>query len=200
MRVYLAVQLLSNSVKEMMELCQLKKLVDQHQLYTRLIEMAAHVNNLVDICNGRKRKEWPDARYSKSTGPRIMKELLEILKWFSEWKALNDSTEGRDENHFIPVESWKDVQYLILSTISMIQYYCIDRDVVMVPRRIQSDKCEHHFASSRQCAGSSNSLTVTQMQTADANSTAVRSVRVKRGNSGQAPGDIEEITKRRKKF
>ena len=155
MRVYLAVQVLSGSVVKLINMaCQDKniKLQFDREYYEPIIDLATHVNNLVDIINGRYEC------FNKENGEEVIKSLLEILKWFDDWKKHNDNDESDnlDETNFLPKETWKGLRRMILGYIGMIDHYCLKHGLTIHPKRTLSDVCEHLFSKIRRTGGATS--------------------------------------------
>jgi len=56
--------------------------------YEPIIDLATHVNNLVYVIDDHY--EY----FNKENGEEVINSLLEILKWFDDWKKHNDNDES----------------------------------------------------------------------------------------------------------
>ena len=74
--------------------------------------------------------------------------LLDILEYFSVW---NSSPKKKVKSNicFLPNQTWKSIQSLILGLDGCIQFYVIENEESFVPRRTNTDTIEHHFGNSR---------------------------------------------------
>jgi hypothetical protein len=159
MRVNLAVQVVSDSVAQM-----LKKGVDDDDIVVplgkhrnqRLIELCEQVDQMVDICNGRSKHSPGRALFTPETALAKQKELLSILDWFSKWNKEHKVrlSKGWDtEFNFYADETWRNLQSLILGHVFLIQFWVMDRGFSINPRVCNTDcNMEHHFGNSRQIA------------------------------------------------
>lgn len=200
MRVYLAVQVLSNSVVELIIKVRDDedvKLPFHKEYYNPLIQIATHVNKLVDIINGRDR-----ADFRKESGVEIITSLLKILKWFDEWKKLNDRCKELDEKNFLPEDTWIGIKRMILGYICLIDHYCIGQGLVICPRRTLSDVCEHLFSMMRRCAGSTSMVTTNSAHSTCAKDSLMQLCRQnihKGSNCEQGPSILDESHMRHRK-
>ena len=157
MKVYLAAQVLSNSVVEMIKSATRDasiKLSLSKPKYRRLIEFIEKMDALVDLCNGRDGKN-----FSPTNARDKQKELLSILAWFSDWEKDHKDMvkkEKADEYNFFAPSTWKCIQRLILGLCVMIEELCIKKQRTIVPRRLNTDDLENHFANCRQFVGGSH--------------------------------------------
>ena len=164
MRVYLAVQVVSNSVVKVIDyVCGkpeiLAALGRDASYYKPLRELCQHGNRIVDIVNGRDPKnKLRREDFTAENGRRIQKELLEILSWFVKWEKLN-KVAGLDEHSFLADATWDGLKRMILGYIGIIDFYVIGKDFKVAPRRTLSDPAEHLFSQLRNLAGSSDALT-----------------------------------------
>ena len=76
---------------------------------------------------------------------------------------------------FLPNQTWKSIQSLILGLVGCIQLYVIENGESFVPRRTNTDTIEHHFGNSRQSVGGGNAPTAMQQRTNDARSSVYNS-------------------------
>ena len=204
MVVSLSTQFFSNSTKQMIEdACNdddLDSFKEEH--YVHMTEMIRHINRLTDITNGRNLEavgaggnmRTYDAYYTPETGRKTQEELLDILAWFSDWKAEHDAevkAGTADEYNFLPRQTWENLNRLILGLVVAIEYYCIKEGFTLVPRKMNTDPCENEFAIHRQSGGSTGAINSTQADLADVNTQAVRgSSRVAKSNNYAAPSKV----------
>lgn len=164
-------RLFSNSVARMFKdaiadtnISQLGTFKNKH-VYKPLMYYIQHLNNLVDITNGKR------GHYTPENGSEMQKALLGILDWFSKWKKNHDSLVAkgeRTEYNFLATITWDCLRNLILGHVFMIQYYSIKRGYTIDPRTLSTDPVEHHFGNCRQMVGGSTSgLTSAQYTQAD---------------------------------
>ena len=72
--------------------------------YDKIIELAEKVDYLVDICNGRSKKQgYYTAYFTPENSISIQKELLWILAWFNKWYNKVNSIEN-NTNSFLPIQ------------------------------------------------------------------------------------------------
>jgi hypothetical protein len=202
MRVYLAVQVLSQSVVNMLkqgvEDDTIKVPLGKHR-YGSLIQLAERVDRLVDICNGRSKNSTEWAVFTPENGKAIQRELLEILQWFSKWHSVHKERLGKTnrktgktfdtEFNFFADETWRNLQALVLGNVFLIQYWVLDKGLSINPRTLNTDCLEHHFGNGRQItAGSHHGLTVSMWQAADAKASRLKQARHGlKGNNANAP-------------
>ena len=75
-----------------------------------------------------------------------MKELIEILELFSEWRAASKA-----KANFIPYQSYEDLLLLVTTLIGIASVYLkADKSRTMVQRRGGSDNCEREFGGIRE--------------------------------------------------
>jgi hypothetical protein len=202
MRVYLSVQVLSQSVVNM-----LKQGVEDEDVevplgkkrYASLIAMAERVDRLVDIFNGRLKNSTGRMSFTPENGKAIQLELLEILQWFSKWHSVHNERLGLTNRitgktfdtkfNFFADETWRNLQWLVLGNVFLIQYWVLDRGFSINPRTLNTDCMEHHFGNCRQItAGSHHGLTVSMWQAGDAKASRLKQARhALKGNNSNAP-------------
>jgi len=188
MRVYLAVQVLSNSVRimlvEAVDDDSIKVPLDKSK-YAHLIEFIEKMNRLVDICNGR------DGNWGPDNGRAVQKELLDTLAWFWNWRKNHDERvkeEKGTEYNFFADATWMCIQRLLLGLVVLIEDLCIRKGQTIVPRRLNTDDLENHFANCRQFVGGSHDkLTVKGWMAAHAKASKYSLTMAKKGNNAFAP-------------
>ena len=177
MTVSLAVQLLSSSVVTMLkkatnDITIIPDIRLKSSQYDKIIELAEKVDCLVDICNGRSKKQGHyTAYFTPENAISIQKELLGILAWFNKWHDKVNSIEN-NANSFLPIQSWKSLQSLVLGLVGLIQANVIEEKQTIVPRTTNTDGIENHFSCSRQNGGSGDAPTAQEQQTNDARASA----------------------------
>lgn len=78
-----------------------------------------------------------------------------ILDWFT--KCRESVQKNRDNKcDFIPLQSWKSFQSLILVRVGLIGYYAIKQKRDIVPKVINIDYVDIHFCNSRKSFGDGN--------------------------------------------
>ena len=112
MRVYLCVQVVSGSVLRMFESAfddpiTTAQLPFQKDEYAPLLHFITHVNNFVDILNGRGGKH-----FTPTEGLPIIESLLKIFEWFDRWKKLNESS-NLSEKNFLAKQTWEGLERII---------------------------------------------------------------------------------------
>lgn len=135
MKVSLAVQVLSESVSTMIT-----------EMYQHVRDLCRNLNMVVDICNGR------DGLHTPENAAERQGRLLEILQWFSTWKALHDERLKAGEAmefNFFAKETWFCIRALLLSHVTAIQIYCIEKHEKINPRSMNTDAVVNHFANAR---------------------------------------------------
>ena len=194
-RVYLAVQVVSNSVVIMIkeafddDTVRVQLNCTQEQ-YEPLIQYCTHINKYVDIMNGRSGATEYEANWTPENADEIINELLKIFHWFDKWKQTNEEL-NLHKDKFLARETWDGFKRMILAYVGIIDYYVKGRGMTLVPKRLLSDPCEHLFSVCRYKGGGTNTVT-----TKSANSTVIRqnyahTVRqngvIKKGSYAQAP-------------
>jgi hypothetical protein len=165
--------------------------LEEHE---KLIEMCRHINRLIDICNGRAAdgvKGEFTLLFTPENGLEVQEELLDILAWFADWE---DDHKQRvaggtaTEYNFLPKQTWRNLKRLILGLVVIIQHYCIEKKFTIVPRKLNTDPCEHLFGRARESGGSTGAINSTQADLHDANDEASRgAARVAGNNNYWAP-------------
>lgn len=148
MRVYLATQVLSQNVLQMIEdYCADNE--EEKQRYSSLLLCVKYLDTLVDICNhpiDKNFKRDPEGnRYEciTSDNHEYIKYLEEILKFFSDWD--NESrNEVKDLNNFIPKTLFESFAWLVYGLKGVASQ--IPKGCAMVQRRGGTDHVEHEFS------------------------------------------------------
>jgi hypothetical protein len=149
MRVYLAVQVCSMSMCELIDLHATR---DLKPLYQSLRRVIVKVDRLVDICNGtRENHKGVKKGCHNLNSPKhpLVKELLDILALFAKWKG----EAGRDTKRFIPWQSYEDLCWIVFGFVGLAQTY-LSEDFTrrLVQRRGSTDVLEHLFGNIRAMA------------------------------------------------
>lgn len=185
-------RLFSNSVARMIDNAIADKDIvlgtfEKKELFIPLKYYVKHMNDLVDITNGRL------GYYTPHNALEMQKKLLNILDWFSCWKKDNDkriAKKERTEYNFLATITWECLQNLILGHVFMIQYYVIGKEYKIDPRTLNTDPVEHHFGNCRQfVGGSQHGLTVGAFTSAD------RKASLARGAGFSAVGNCKDSSK-----
>lgn len=117
-----------------------------------------------DICNGRSGPHTPENASERIT------VLLDVLKWFSDWKANHDERvrlRKATKYNFFADQTWFCIRALILANVAMIYTYCQVKKEKLDPRSLTTDPVEHFFGDARQMVGGSTSaLNASQMNQA----------------------------------
>jgi hypothetical protein len=168
MNVSLAVQVLSESVATMITEAMDGDVIlplQEKGMYQHVRDLCRNMNMVVDICNGRDGPHTPDNAADRQ------KCLLEILRWFSTWKALHDKRLNAGDAtkfNFFAKETWFCIRALLLSHVTAIQIYCIEKREKINPRSMNTDAVENHFANARQMTGGShNKITAAGFDSSD---------------------------------
>jgi len=161
MRVSLAVQVMSNSVVNMLK----KYSADRNEahIFQPLIEFCFQMNRFVDICNGRPAGDRlsPDDAYGNihSTEDKALDHLGEVMQFFENWHSSLEKNshlkENQKKNYFLPEQCYYDLQSICKGLICMSLFY-LDKfgsNIEIVQRRLMQDRVENHFSNVRQFAG-----------------------------------------------
>ena len=157
-------------------------------------EEGQHVE--VEVSTGPQRAHrYGQAMQQRENGREIQEKLLDILAWFADWKASNDAAmkEGKaTEYNFLPSQTWNNLNRLVLGLVVTIDFYCIKHGYELVPRKMNTDPCENHFANARQSGGSTGAIDSTQADLAAHNQGTARiAKRVGRSNNEFAPALVK---------
>jgi hypothetical protein len=152
MRTFLAVQVLSQTqIGVVREYCRREEGTTPGITlqYSSLIKVCDKMDELIDICNGTDRSSRTGPKKGnpevKSMKDDVIPAMLDILFFFSEWKA----QAGKEKQHFVTDEVWTDLQTLILGTVSIVDD-CSEMyggDYVLHMRSLQQDVVENHFCN-----------------------------------------------------
>ncbi|KAL7533595.1 hypothetical protein ACHAXR_005333 [Thalassiosira sp. AJA248-18] len=179
MNVKLAMQVLSASVARMIReaiadndiTLQLKR----KGMYNHLADLYEKWNTVADICNGR------DGPHSPSNAVERQTVLLDILDWFSKWKAKHDSMVQKKEAteyNFFADETWFCIRSLLLAHVAAIEIYCVRKSVSINPSSMNTDTVEWFFGDARTMLdGSTNKLPVLGFNHADTKQSAFNAAR-----------------------
>lgn len=175
MNVSLATQFLSGSVARMIKDAinddEISLSLREKGMYSHLANLCEKWNYVVDVCNGKDGPHDPKVNASERRD-----RLLEILAWFSRWRAKHDALVAKGEAtkyNFFADETWFCIRALLLGQIATIQIYCIEKGEKVRPSSTNTDPCEWFFGDARQMVGgSTNKLTCRGMEHAVKKSTA----------------------------
>mmetsp|Transcript_39330 Transcript_39330/g.80623 ORF Transcript_39330/g.80623 Transcript_39330/m.80623 type:complete len:151 (-) Transcript_39330:44-496(-) len=126
-------------------------------------------------------------------------EIMDVLAWFWQWRRNHDERikmkKGTEFNFFADA-TWSCIQRLLLGLAVMIEDLCIKKGETIVPRRLNTDDLENHFANCRQFVGGSHDkLSAKTWMAAHAKAAKFSLSMIKRGNNAFAP-----IFARKKRF
>ena len=97
---------------------------------------------------------------------------------------------------FLPIQSWKSLQSLILGLVGLIQMNVIQEKQTIVPRTTNTDEIENHFSYPRQNGGSGDVPTAQEQQTNDVRASAFTvTAGPSKGNNASDPKIFEKKKK-----
>ena len=132
-----------------------------NEKYIPLRVLMTKLDRLVDISNNTKTNNRGIVKGCEeidSPNHFHLKELLEILELFAEWK-----TESKTKVNFIPYQLYEDLILLCTTMIGIASTYLkVDKTRIMVQRRGGSDDCEHEFGGIREKNDKPTALDVQQ--------------------------------------
>lgn len=190
MRVYLAVQVNSNSVSIMIDDARADSEVKQKvklDMYDSIQLLVQKVDRIVDIFNSAGALK--NAPIIDSPQHPLLYEMLTILDFFCDWRQelLCHHIHGERciyKQKFFGREIWEDLNIMLLGTSAYYRHYAsLYPGINMVQRRLNQDVCEHHFAHVRSGCGSSSNPTSYQANTGTGISGELRSIL--NGNTGR---------------
>jgi hypothetical protein len=152
MRVFLAVQVMSQSTRRMItEYCE-DTGADIGD-YRGMLEIFDKIDRLVDICNARHAdqdtKNGTKRNTYKIDHPKHphLKELFDVLKLFEEWK--NEA--GGFTKHFITKQTYEDLQWTVYGIAGVAVDNLEENCSKQFDQGISgSDCCEHFFTGIKQ--------------------------------------------------
>ena len=134
-------------------------------VFRPLMHFIIKMNELTDIVN-----TWDP--HTKENGLERQRKLLQFLTWMQKWKNDHDERVKRKERaewNFFADDTWNCIQMLVMSHLVLIQIYCIEKGMKLVPRKLNTDPCENYFGNGRQMVGgSTHAMTTSQWGHADA--------------------------------
>ena len=148
-RVYLAAQITSLTTIDLLttdELLDKCKFTKEDMLPT--IDVVKKLDQMIDIMNakGFHRNKKKEGEVINSPKHRHLKELLNLLVLFTEWKR----EAGSLKFHFITRESYEDMSWMVFAVVGVASTYLkTDSSRRFDQGRSGSDCCEHHFANIR---------------------------------------------------
>ena len=174
MNVSLAAQVLSGSVATMVRDAirdrAVKLQIKNKKMYNHLADLCDNWNTFFDITNGK------DGPHTPTNARERQQKLLAILKWFSIWKSNHDgrlAKEKATEYNFFAEETWFCIRALTLAHVCVIEIFCINKNVCVNPRSMNTDTVEWTFGDERQMVGGShNKLTALGFDRGDKKSNA----------------------------
>jgi hypothetical protein len=156
MRVFLAVQITSQSVVDMIKAYCRRDGDDNYaaniKQYEGMIQLFDKVNRLIDICNGRDANEMTKSYNPRDTYKinhpkhRHCIELFDTLRVFEEWRKEC----GGFNKKFITKYTYDDLKWLIFGITGLAATYLqTNEEFVMDQGRMGSDANEHLFGMIR---------------------------------------------------
>jgi hypothetical protein len=153
MRVFLAVQVMSQSAINMIKECCADEDNDEDiDNFKGMIELFTKINRLVDICNGygaeqrTKSDNRRDVEKIDHPKHRHILELFDILRVVEEWKAECGGFNAK----FITKQTYEDLLWLVYGIAGVASYYLKeDRSLSIDQGRLGSDIMEHFFSMIR---------------------------------------------------
>ena len=126
-------------------------------MHNHLADLCENWNLVVDICNGR------DGPHTCGNGYERQSQMLGVLSWFTDWKKMHDTAMADDsspttEYNLFVDETWFYIRALILSHVSAIQIYCINKGEKVNPRNLNTDIFGWFFGDSHQSVGGSTNM------------------------------------------
>ena len=167
MRVFLAVQVLSNSMIELIDFYT-DNLEKRSEGYASLHELAKHMEWLVEIINSTRMHNGKHKGCEAINSPdqEHITEMLQILEWFGVWYEQSEAkrlevahataaASGKRLKKgtniwFVPKSTFEDLAWLVLGLSGIaVTYLKANKSRVLDQSRSGSDTCEHTFASIR---------------------------------------------------
>lgn len=145
MRVFLAVQIPSQTtIKMVNDYCELPD-GGKKEDYAGMLELFEKVDRLVDIINVTKRERRVE--YISCPRHKHVYELFSILQLFEEWKK----EAGGLTKKYITRETYEDLKWMVFGLAGLACTYLKDDNSLKLHQgRSGSDVCEHFFAKIRQ--------------------------------------------------
>lgn len=199
MNVSLAAQVLSGSVATMVRDAirdrAVKLQIKNKKMYNHLADLCDKWNTFFDITNGK------DGPHTPTNARERQQKLLAILKWFSIWKSNHDgrlAKEKATEYNFFAEETWFCIRALILAHVCVIEIFCINKNVCVNPRSMNTDTVEWTFGDERQMVGGShNKLTALGFDRGDKKSNAFNAAKCRLVGNNK---DGENFFQRKRKY
>ena len=199
MNVSLAAQVLSKSVATMIRNAisdrSVKLQIRNKNMYHHLANLCEKWDALFDITNGKDEPHTPTNAVGRQ------QKLLDILKWFSNWKANHDghlATKKATEYNFFADETWFCIRALILAHVCVIEIFCIQKKVSVNPKSMNTDTVEWTFGDERQMVGGShNKLTALGFDRGDKKSNAFNAAKCRLVGNNK---DGENFFQRKNKY
>ena len=110
-------------------------------VFLPLMYFIKNMNELTDIVN-----TWD--LHTQENGLERQKKLLRFLEWMQKWKNDHNKrvkVKERAEWNFFADDTWNCIQMLVMSHLVLIQIYCIEKGMKLVPRKLNTDPCENYF-------------------------------------------------------
>ena len=119
MNVSLAVKVLSASTHDVIQ----TEIADDNAIqsvrldfdrHNEMLNLLSKANSLVDMCNSTFSGSNPFAKFAPENNAQVIEECLHILVWFNDWKLRVFSKDENKNNEFLPIQTWRSTQSLIL--------------------------------------------------------------------------------------
>jgi hypothetical protein len=136
----------------------------EQRLYSSLIAFCLKMDRIVDIMNARGTER--EAPILNSPQHVLIDEVLDILKWFADWRSEVEDSDLEVEEVFLGKRLWEDLNGLLLGVACTARFNLARFPLeAMLQRRLDQDPCEHHFNHVRQGGGTSHSNPTAQEAT-----------------------------------
>ena len=186
MRVPLALQVISNSVANMLgEYMRLQR--PGASKFGSLKSVCMKLDRIVDLMNGAGPEK--NAPIINSAHDGALYEALDLLAYFADWKHDLETRQLDLEINFFNSELWQDFSGMLLSFVCTARYHlALFPEGAICQRHGQQDVVEHHFGHLRDAAGSGRSVTAFSARSGTAKATGTRLAR--EGGNCSATGGI----------
>jgi hypothetical protein len=104
-----------------------------------------------------------------NNGAAVRDKFLDTIVWFQEWKKMAPS-----EDAFLPWQTYDSICNVSYGFACMIQSDVLEKGGQLVLKRINQDRCEHHFLHTRASADSHDNPGVVQARVCAGTSTVYR--------------------------
>lgn len=192
MNVKLAVQVFSTT---MYNLCTVTLPARDPVMYARMAPMLAPTlqlvqdwNHVMDIMNSVCNKVHLNIHNINKPDHRHVSELLQASAGMERWRQQSSAGLGGSRpTRWVSSETGRDCIALGLGVAALAALHA-QSDRCLILRRLDQDKCEHHFANVRE-RGAHGAVTVAVAKSAEMRSHTQRLARAVKGNARGAPAD-----------